>query len=133
MNHKNIGSNLDDFLQEEGILAEVERAAIKEVVASQILNLMQEQKISKVEMSRRMGTSRSALDRLLDPSNTSVSLKTLDRQGCIFSGQEIEYPVNLKNPALLLFLLLSASHCSVRPGEYSTPELSQRSNFLIFQ
>ena len=79
MNHKNIGSNLNDFLQEEGILAEVERAAIKEVVASQILNLMSEQKISKVEMSRRMGTSRSALDRLLDPSNASVSLKTLDK------------------------------------------------------
>ena len=79
MNHKNIGSNLDDFLQEEGILAEVERSAIKEVVASQILNLMSEQKISKVEMSRRMGTSRSALDRLLDPSNASVSLKTLDK------------------------------------------------------
>jgi DNA-binding Xre family transcriptional regulator len=79
MNHKNIGSNLDDFLQEEGILAEVERAAIKEVVASQILSLMSEQKISKVEMSRRMGTSRSALDRLLDPSNASVSLKTLDK------------------------------------------------------
>ena len=79
MNHKNIGSNFDDFLQEEGILAEVERAAIKEVVASQILNLMSEQKISKVEMSRRMGTSRSALDRLLDPSNASVSLKTLDK------------------------------------------------------
>jgi DNA-binding Xre family transcriptional regulator len=79
MNHKNIGSNLDDFLQEEGILAEVERAAIKEVVANQILNLMSEQKISKLEMSRRMGTSRSALDRLLDPSNASVSLKTLDK------------------------------------------------------
>jgi len=79
MNHKNIGSNLNDFLQEEGILAEVEKAAIKEVVASQILNLMSEQKISKVEMSRRMGTSRSALDRLLDPSNASVSLKTLDK------------------------------------------------------
>jgi len=79
MSHKNIGSNLDDFLQEEGILAEVERAAIKEVVANQILNLMSEQKISKVEMSRRMGTSRSALDRLLDPSNVSVSLKTLDK------------------------------------------------------
>ena len=79
MKHKNMGSNLDDFLHEEGILAEVERDAIKEIIASQILNLMQEQKISKVEMSRRMGTSRSALDRLLDPSNTSVSLKTLDK------------------------------------------------------
>jgi antitoxin HicB len=79
MKHKNIGSNLDDFLHEEGILAEVERDAIKEIIASQILNLMQEQKISKVEMSRRMGTSRSALDRLLNPTNTSVSLKTLDK------------------------------------------------------
>ena len=79
MKHKNIGSNLDDFLHDEGILAEVERDAIKEIIASQILNLMQEQKISKVEMSKRMGTSRSALDRLLDPSNTSVSLKTLDK------------------------------------------------------
>ncbi|MGB5218757.1 MAG: helix-turn-helix transcriptional regulator [Smithella sp.] len=79
MKHKNIGSNLDDFLHEEGILAEVERDAIKEIIANQILNLMQEQKISKVEMSRRMGTSRSALDRLLNPSNTSVSLKTLDK------------------------------------------------------
>ena len=79
MKHKNIGSNLDDFLHEEGILAEVERDAIKEVIANQILNLMQEQKISKVEMSRRMGTSRSALDRLLNPTNTSVSLKTLDK------------------------------------------------------
>jgi DNA-binding Xre family transcriptional regulator len=79
MKHKNIGSNLDDFLHEEGILAEAERDAIKEIIASQILNLMVEQKISKVEMSRRMGTSRSALDRLLDPTNTSVSLKTLDK------------------------------------------------------
>lgn len=79
MKHKNIGSNLDDFLHEEGILAEVEKDAIKEIVANQILNLMSEQKISKVEMSRRMGTSRSALDRLLDPTNSSVSLKTLDK------------------------------------------------------
>jgi DNA-binding Xre family transcriptional regulator len=82
MKHKNMGSNLDDFLHEEGILAEVERDAIKEIIASQILNLMQKQKISKVEMSRRMGTSRSALDRLLDPTNTSVSLKTLDKAAC---------------------------------------------------
>jgi len=79
MKHKNIGSNLDDFLHEEGILAEVERDAIKEILANQILTLMSEQKISKVEMSRRMGTSRSSLDRLLDPSNSSVSLKTLDK------------------------------------------------------
>ena len=79
MKHKNIGSDFDDFLHEEGILAEVENAAIKEVISRQIIKLMTDQKISKVEMSRRMGTSRSALDRLLSPQNTSVSLKTLDR------------------------------------------------------
>jgi antitoxin HicB len=79
MKHKNVGSDFDDFLREEGILAEVEKTAIKEVVANQILQLMTQQKISKVDMSKRMGTSRSALDRLLDPKNPSVSLKTLDK------------------------------------------------------
>jgi DNA-binding Xre family transcriptional regulator len=79
MKHKNIGSNFDDFLREEGILAEVEKLAVKEIVANQIIELMVKQKISKLEMSKRMGTSRSALDRLLDPKNQSVSLKTLDK------------------------------------------------------
>jgi phage-related protein/DNA-binding Xre family transcriptional regulator len=79
MKHKKIGSKFDDFLREDGILAEVEKAAIKEVVAKQISQLMISKKISKVEMSRMMGTSRSALDRLLDPKNQSVSLKTLDK------------------------------------------------------
>ena len=79
MKHKNIGSNFDDFLQDEGILAEVETAAIKEIVANQITQLMLNKKISKIEMSRRMGTRRAALDRLLDPKNSSVSLKTLDK------------------------------------------------------
>ena len=79
MKHKNIGSNFDDLLQDKGILVEVETAAIKEIVASQIMQLMLNKKISKIEMSRRMGTSRAALDRLLDPKNSSVSLKTLDK------------------------------------------------------
>jgi antitoxin HicB len=79
MKHKNIGSKFRDFLNDEGILAEVERAAVKEVVAFQIMEMMEEKKISKLEMAKRMGTSRSALDRLLDPHNPSVSLKTLDR------------------------------------------------------
>jgi len=79
MRHKNIGGKFRDFLNEEGILAEVEKAAVKEVVAFQIMQMMEEKKISKLEMAKRMGTSRSALDRLLDPHNPSVSLKTLER------------------------------------------------------
>ena len=79
MNNKHIGSNFDDFLEEEGILAEAEAVAIKRVIAFQVEQMMKEQHLSKTEMSRRMKTSRAALDRLLDPANQAVTLQTLDR------------------------------------------------------
>lgn len=79
MNRQFVGSNFDDFLAEEGILQEVEQSAIKRVLAMQIRELMREQEISKAEMARRMATSRSALDRLLDPEIDSVTLHTMDR------------------------------------------------------
>lgn len=73
-----IGSRFDDFLLEEGILADVEAVAVKRVIAFQISRLMQDEGISKAEMARRMKTSRAALDRLLDPENDSVTLQTLE-------------------------------------------------------
>jgi DNA-binding Xre family transcriptional regulator len=76
---KHIGSRLDEFLEEGGLLAEAEAAASKRVIAWQIQNLMASEGLSKSEMARRMGTSRSALDRLLDPSNPSVTLLTIER------------------------------------------------------
>ena len=79
MNNKHIGSNFDDFLEEEGILAEAEAVAIKRVIAFQVEQMMKEQHLPKTEMSRRMKTSRAALDRLLDPANQAVTLQTLDR------------------------------------------------------
>ena len=79
MDNKYIGSDFDDFLTEEGLLEEAETVAIKRVLAYQVEQLMQEQNLSKTEMSRRMKTSRAALDRLLDPANQSVTLQTLDR------------------------------------------------------
>jgi DNA-binding Xre family transcriptional regulator len=79
MNEKHMGSDFDDFLQEEGILAETEAIAIKRVIAFQVTQLMREQNVSKTELSRRMNTSRAALDRLLDPHNESVTLQTLWR------------------------------------------------------
>lgn len=79
MNEKHIGSDFDDFLQEEGILAETEAIAIKRVIAFQVTQLMLEQNLSKTEMSHRMQTSRAALERLLDPRNESVTLQTLWR------------------------------------------------------
>jgi len=74
-----IGSSLDDFLSKEGVLEETRAAALKEVIAWQVQQAMKKNKISKVEMARRMHTSRAALDRLLDPSNASVTLQTLCR------------------------------------------------------
>ncbi len=74
-----IGSNFDDFLKEEGLLAESEAVAIKRVVAFQIDQLMKQQNLSKTEMAARMATSRTSLNRLLDPSIGSVTLQTLER------------------------------------------------------
>jgi antitoxin HicB len=72
-----IGSSLNDFLKEEGILEESRATALKEALAWQVQNAMKRKKINKVEMARRMKTSRAALDRLLDPSYSSVTLQTL--------------------------------------------------------
>ena len=79
MKHKYIGSNFDDFLAEEGLLAETENVAVKRVIAYQVEQMMKEQNLTKTEMSRRMNTSRAALERLLDPANQSITLQTLER------------------------------------------------------
>ena len=76
---KHIGSNFDDFLEEEGVLAEAEAIAVKRVLAFQLKELMKAQKLNKTQLARRMNTSRSALERLLDPDNPSVTLLTLER------------------------------------------------------
>ena len=72
-----IGSALNDFLKEEGILEETRTAALKEALAWQVQKAMKKAKINKVQMARRMHTSRAALDRLLNPGNASVTLQTL--------------------------------------------------------
>ncbi len=77
--NKQIGSSLEDFLKEEGVLEETRAVALKETLAWQVQQAMAKDKISKVEMARRMNTSRAALDRLLDPANVSVTLQTLTR------------------------------------------------------
>ena len=79
MNEQHLGDTLDDFLEEEGFLVEAEAVAIKRVLAYQMSELMGEQQLSKSEMARRMQTSRTAVDRLLDPNNESATLITLER------------------------------------------------------
>ena len=77
MAKKNAGSNFDSFLEDEGIIEDATAAAVKRVIGLQLAQEMSEHGLSKSEMARRMETSRSALDRLLDPDNVSVTLQTL--------------------------------------------------------
>ena len=74
-----IGSSFDAFLAEEGMLEACEEQAIKELVAEQIARAMQEQGLTRTAMAARMRTSRAALNRLLDPTNASVTLQTLQK------------------------------------------------------
>lgn len=77
--NQHIGSDFDDFLAEEGILAEVEAAAIKRVIAFQFQQEMERSDLTKTEMAAKMNTSRASLNRLLDPDNVSVTLQTLEK------------------------------------------------------
>lgn len=83
MKAENIGSNFDDFLQEEGILDEANAVAIKRVIAWQIDQEMKAQKLTKSAMAKKMRTSRAALNRLLDETDTSLTLTTLSRAATV--------------------------------------------------
>jgi antitoxin HicB len=74
-----VGSSFDDFLKEDGIYDEVETTAIKRVIAWQLEKAMKAKRMSKLQMARRMKTSRSQLDRLLDPGHSGVTIETLAR------------------------------------------------------
>ena len=78
MGKKHIGSEFDDFLQEEGLLAVTEATAIKRILAHQIRQEMEARHISKIALARMMNTSRSSVDRLLDPEHPSLTLLTLE-------------------------------------------------------
>jgi antitoxin HicB len=77
--NRHIGSDFDAFLEEEGLLAGAEAVAAKRVLAFVIEREMKRQGVSKSAMAVRMKTSRAALDRLLDPSNSAVTLRTMER------------------------------------------------------
>jgi predicted XRE-type DNA-binding protein len=75
--NKHRGSSFDDFLRQQAMFGAVQAAAVKRALSEAVAEAMEEAKISKVEMARRMGTSRSQLDRVLDPMYTAVQLDTL--------------------------------------------------------
>jgi antitoxin HicB len=88
MKRKNIGSSVDSWLREEGIYEEVSAGAIKRVLARQVEAAMKQKHFSKAEMARKMQTSRTALDRLLDPEYDAVTLSTL-RRAATAVGREL--------------------------------------------
>ena len=81
--NRHVGTSFDDFLAEEGMLEHVGAVAQKQVLAWQLTQAMKRRRLSKAQMARQMGTSRSALDRLLDPANPSVTLATMERAATV--------------------------------------------------
>jgi predicted XRE-type DNA-binding protein len=79
MKKEHFGSDVDDFLREEHLLEVAQATATKRVIAFQIAKEMKRRRLTKSEMASLMKTSRPALDRLLDPANSSVTLSTLER------------------------------------------------------
>lgn len=77
--NKHIGSTLESFLEEQGILEEVRAKALKKALAYQLKEAMVQQNLTQSELAKRMGTSRAVLQRLLNSNNTSVTLHTLNR------------------------------------------------------
>ena len=76
---KHRGTDFRDFLEEEGILEEVETRALKRAIAMKLAKLIEQQSLSKGDMALRMKTSRAAVDRMLDGTNPSMTLTTLEK------------------------------------------------------
>lgn len=80
---RHIGSSFDEFLREEGLYEQVSSLAWKRVLAWQIAEAMQQAAISKTEMAQRMKTSRTQVERLLDPDNANVLLETIQKAATV--------------------------------------------------
>src|ERR1700689_2235806 len=92
MSRKHMGPSIDDFLKEEGIFEETQAQAVKEVIAWQLAEAMKTQKISKNKMAVLLKTSRTQVDRLLDPKN-DITLSSLQRAAAIGGGRVTIPPV----------------------------------------
>ena len=83
------GSDFRDFLAEEGLLPEVEVLALKRAVAIQLQQLLESQHVTKTQLAKRMKTSRAALDRILDPTNPSLTVASLGKAAAAL-GRKVE-------------------------------------------
>jgi antitoxin HicB len=81
--NKHRGPTLDSFLEKEGVLGEFQARAIKEVIAWQLADAMKERKLSKNRLATMMHTSRTQVDRVLDPKDGNVTIETLQRAAAV--------------------------------------------------
>jgi antitoxin HicB len=88
MSKKHHGSTLDAFLEEEGVLEEATALAVREVVVWQLAEAMQEKAVTKTQLATMLKTSRSQVDRLLDPTR-DITLSTLQRAAALV-GRKVE-------------------------------------------
>ena len=95
MKKKHIGSNLDNFLKEESIFDHASAVAVKRVIAWEIEHEMAKQQLTKTSMAKKMHTSRAALNRLLDESDTSLTLVTLASAASAL-GKQIQFKLKAK-------------------------------------
>ena len=82
MSKKHHGSSLDDFLKDEGVFEETQALAVKEVVVWQLIEAMQQRSLTKTQLATLLKTSRSQVDRLLDPTR-DITLSTLQRAAAL--------------------------------------------------
>lgn len=87
--NRHMGSGIDALLEEEGVLEEFQARAIKEVIAWQLAQAMKAQKLSKNKLAQMMHTSRTQVDRVLDPKNGNVTIETLQRAAAIV-GRKVQ-------------------------------------------
>jgi predicted XRE-type DNA-binding protein len=87
--NKHKGSSIDEFLKEEGVLEEFQARAVKEVIAWQLAQAMKERKLSKRRLAALMHTSRTQIDRVLDPQDGNVTIETLQRAAKIV-GRKVQ-------------------------------------------
>jgi hypothetical protein len=83
------GSSIDDFLKEEGVLEEFQARAVKEVIVWQLARAMEKRKLSKRRLAALMRTSRTQVDRVLDPTDGNVTIETLQRAAAVV-GRKVQ-------------------------------------------
>lgn len=124
MKTKNIGGSFDDFLREEAMLDEATAVAVKRVIAWQIDQEMKSQKLTKSSMAKKMHTSRAALNRLLDATDTSLTLTTLSSAASVLE-KNCGLNLRLRKFNKMCFEFVSRISRVSQVGCWPSPELRE--------